>query len=85
MRSKVVISNYWHNPGIRVTVFVDPEIAPDGGIHLEIALDDLVAGVLAEMKHPTQIWTRASLVAEVAAAVARAIEKIKMASSEGVR
>lgn len=80
-RETVVISNYWHNPGIKVSVVHGSE-APHGGIILETPIEDFVLAVGKEMTTP--IWTRAQLERLLEAAVNTAIEKIKMASTHGV-
>jgi hypothetical protein len=45
---RVVVSNYWHKPGIRVTLFHDPEKAPAGGIALSLPLEDFLKALIAE-------------------------------------
>lgn len=53
--TKVVVSNYWHNPGITVRVIHHQETAPAGSCHVEISMEDLIQALMAELD-PKQ-WT----------------------------
>jgi hypothetical protein len=76
MRETLVISNYWHKPGIKVS-FVSDADSPKGGIQLGIPVADFIAAVAKETRTP--LFTRAA----VARALTVALEKIKESSTAG--
>lgn len=78
-RTTLLVSNFWHNPGITMRVVHDSD-APLGSVHLEMDLADFEKSVLAEMPHPAFTWTSAQLTSHMAAAFALAIEKMKLAT-----
>jgi hypothetical protein len=84
--STVVISNHWHKPAVKVTVRYHEHSAPSGSIAMEISLDDVLQAVQAEMAlvHPLKHFTRARAAAALDAAMSRAVEKIKGASSQAM-
>jgi hypothetical protein len=80
VKNSVVISRYWHEPRINVSIFHDPD-APKGGIRLEISLQDLIKAMAQEVRNPMGILTRAQLEAALTQASAASLEKIKEAST----
>lgn len=85
MKHKLVISNYWHNPGITVKLWKDAQTAPQGAIELSMNFEDFIQGFLQEHKHPVKIWTRAQLETAIREAITTVLEKTKEASVEGIR
>jgi len=76
MKTVLVQSNYWHNPGIKITLQHD-EIAPEGAIHVEADFEDVVKALLNEMDHPIKIWTRQRLESAIRKALETTLEKVK--------
>lgn len=78
-RSVVVASNYWHQPGVKVSFRHDEE-SPKGSCHVEIDVEDFLKALEAEMIHPLKTFTRRRRRSAIRAAYASAIEKIKQAA-----
>lgn len=80
VRSRVVISNYWHKPGIQCKVFYNESSAPAGAIELTIFLDDFLKSIASEMA-PRKWFKPYNNAIEVVEAASRALEKIKESST----
>lgn len=76
-REKVVISRYWNNPSITVKV-------TDDSISLEFSMDDFIAALLSEMKHPFVMMTRAQQETAIIEAKESVLLKVKEASAQAV-
>lgn len=72
-REVVVISRHWHGP--EITVSVNHE-----AIKLELSLEDFCRALVAEMPHPTKVWSRAGAEANVIDAMHGVLAKVKEAS-----
>jgi hypothetical protein len=81
MKTCLVQSNYWHNPGIKITLQHD-HLAPEGAIHVEMALEDVLKALQADFKHPLLLWSRKQLKSSLEAAMTSVLEKMKHATSE---
>jgi len=79
-KSIIVASNYWHQPGVKVTIRHD-ETAPHGSIHVEMSLDDFVKALSKEMTHPLKVWTRTAMEAAIQQAAKDAMEKVKLTTA----
>ena len=84
-RTKVVISNFWHNPGIEITVMHHEKKAPKGAIFVEMDFKDFLQALALEMCHPLRIFTKNRLRTAIESAARSVIEKAKLASTEGIR
>lgn len=80
-RETIVISNFWHKPGIKIALHHGDD-APQGGISLETDLEDFIKGVLHEIAHPVKVWTKAGQEKEIREAISATCEKIKAASAQ---
>ena len=74
---KLVISRYWHNPTISITV--DTE-----GIELETSLEDVVKAVIAEIGSPLMITNTTQLEKKAVIALDTVVRKIKEASTQAI-
>lgn len=74
-KTVVVVSRYWDNPDIQVTV-------TDRGIGIEMLIEDYVAALAAEMGNPTTLVTRAQLKERMLAAASEVIRKMKQATNK---
>ena len=90
--SKIIISNYWHNPGIKISLFHGDD-APEGGIKLEIPLEDFIQAIMGEITHPVrgwtwpwtkEPWTRAQQENQLRSAIDNVVDKIKQASAQAL-
>lgn len=75
---RVVMSNYWHRPGITIKLIHDTEDAPNGAIELSITLADFLQALFHEMKDP-------ALEVQFANAVASTLAKVKVSSVGNVQ
>lgn len=73
-RHAVVVSRHWDNPNIEINVTREK-------IELVCSLADFVSALQSEMPHPMKVWTKGRHKREITAAMLRAVEKIKEASS----
>jgi len=81
MKTYLVQSNYWHNPGIKITLHQD-DLAPEGAIHVEVDFEDVIKAILVEISHPFKIWTRASQEKALREAITKVLDKSKHATSQ---
>jgi len=81
-RSSIVVSNYWHKPGISVTFKHNQGDSPNGSIHVEIGMDDFLKAIANELPHPIKVWTSKAQAAAVKQAYLTALEKVKEATNK---
>jgi hypothetical protein len=74
---KLVISRYWHNPTISITVGTE-------GIELETSLEDVVKAVIAEIGSPLMITNTTQLEKKAIIALDTVVRKIKEASTQAI-
>lgn len=76
-RTSLLVSNYWHKPGIAMRIIHCPDQAPEGGIMLEMPLEDFRKAVLAELPHSLKLWTSAQMEAAMDTAMTAVVDKLK--------
>ena len=76
-RTTLIVSNDWHKPGITMRVVAPTAELPQGGVRLEMDLEDFKAILLKQLPHPTRLWTRGAVEAAVTAAFEAAVQSIK--------
>ena len=81
MKTYLVQSNYWHNPGIKITLQQD-DTAPEGAIHVEVDFEDAIKAILVELAHPLKIWTRSSQEKALRKAINTVLEKSKHSTNQ---
>ena len=77
LKEKLVISRHWDSPEIKVSI-------KNAGIELECTLEDFIAGLFHELKHPLMLLTRKGMEAEIVRAKTEVLNKIKEASIHSV-
>jgi len=74
LKQIVHISRHWNSPEIQVSVYKE-------GIALEVSLEDFCKAVVAEIPAPLMTFKRATLEAQVIAALEAVLSKVKEASA----
>jgi len=70
VKTVVRSSRHWHEPNVEVGVYTD-------GIKVEIALEDLLLAIIADMKHPFWIMSKSKMEKEVLAVLDSVLNKKK--------
>lgn len=73
--TKLVISRYWNNPVI--TVVIDSE-----KIEVQMRVEDFCKAIVAEIRHPSLIQSRAGLETKILGVLDTVLNKAKEATSQ---
>ena len=72
-KMRVVLSNYWHRPGITIKLIHDREDAPNGAVEMSISLIDFLQALFVELGEP-------EMEHQFARAIGNTLNKVKEAS-----